>query len=121
MLFSNELWGRSMRIERMLYVSEEGGVEFDRIRSIQMAAVGDKRSLQGSSPRHLDLTKRRPPFDSMMECMQLEGAVGNWVISGERPAMRPEHGVTSVSAFAVALRVLHRMGWTTLRCSPWKL
>ena len=52
MLFSNgPLQGRSMRTERMLYVSEEGEVVVVRIQSIRMAVVGDKRSLLGSSPR----------------------------------------------------------------------
>jgi len=116
MPFSNGLLqGRSMRTERMLHVSEEGEAAVVRIQSTQMVAVGGKRSLLGPSPRGWDSTKRRPPFDWIMECMWLEGVVVNWVICEEHPATCDVCGVSSASAFVLALRVLCQMGWTTPR------
>ena len=63
---------------------EEGEAAVVRIQSIRTVLAGD---LLGSSPRHWDSRKRRPPFDWIAECMGLEQVVRNRVTLEECPAM----------------------------------
>ena len=104
----------------MLYVSEGGEATVVRIQSIQMVADGGKRFPPEYFPRRWGLRECLPPFDRIMGSAKLEVVVGNLVIYGGHLASDAS-GASPVSALALALHVLHLMGWTTPRDSPWKL